>query len=114
MKPHADVQLIHHEGEPAFAVIPYARYLELIATGEGAARIPGEVVRLQIEQGLSLLAAWRIYKGVSQPELAEAMGITQSAVAQMESPQNKPRLKTLRNAAAALRIPIECLTSERG
>lgn len=111
MKKHDDVQIITLAGKPAFAVLPYDHYLELTSQGrEGAAHIPNEVVGLQIEQGLSLLAAWRTHKGLSQGELADRLGVSQSAVAQMERPGSKPREKTLEKVAKALGVTIEQLT----
>lgn len=111
MKIHTDVQIINQAGKPAFAVIPYDHYLELTNRHrEEQVYIPNEVVGLQIEQGLSLLAAWRTYKGLSQLELAERLSVSQSAVAQMEKPGTKPRDKTLQKVAAALGVTVAHLT----
>ncbi|TNI16309.1 helix-turn-helix domain-containing protein [Aeromonas dhakensis] len=110
MKTHTGVQIINQAGKPAFAVIPYEHYLELTAShDEGDVYIPDEVVGLQVEHGLSLLAAWRTYKKLSQQELASRIGISQSAVAQMEKPMSKPRIATLRKVANALGITLSHL-----
>lgn len=109
MKAHTDVQIIKQAGKPAFAVIPYERYLELTNSGEQV-YVPNEVVGLQIEQGLSTIAAWRIYKGLSQQELADLIGVKQPTMANMEKPGTKPQLKTLKKVAAALGITVEHLT----
>ncbi|MCR3985336.1 helix-turn-helix domain-containing protein [Aeromonas caviae] len=37
---------------------------------------PNEVIGLQFVQGLSLLAAWRNYRGLSQTDLAERVDIS--------------------------------------
>lgn len=111
MKTHTDVQIINQAGKPAFAVIPYEQYLELTnRQREEEVYIPNEVVGLQIEQGLSLLAAWRTYKGLSQGQLSDRLGVSQSAVAQMEKPGSKPREKTLQKVADALGITVAHLT----
>ncbi|EIM1710193.1 helix-turn-helix transcriptional regulator [Aeromonas dhakensis] len=109
MKTHTDVQIIKQAGKPAFAVIPYDRYLELTNSGEQV-YVPNEVVGLQIEQGLSPIAAWRTYKGLSQQELADRIGVKQPTMANMEKPGTKPQLKTLKKVAAALGITVEHLT----
>ncbi|MFB2907478.1 type II toxin-antitoxin system prevent-host-death family antitoxin [Aeromonas jandaei] len=111
MRTHTDVQIINQAGKPAFAVIPYEHYLELTASsGDADIYIPNEVIGLQIEQGLSLLAAWRTHKGLSQQELADRIGVSQSAVAQMEKPMSKPRKTTLQKVATALGLSLEHLT----
>ncbi len=111
MKTHTDVQIIKQDGLPAFAVIPYGQYLELIGRDtDGEVYIPHEVVGLCVEKGMSLIAAWRTYKGMSQAELADKMGITQPGVAQIEKEGAKPQLRTLEKAAQALGVQIEQLT----
>ena len=107
MKTPTDVQIIHQGGKPAFAVLPYEQYLELAGHDqEGKVYIPHEVVGLCIEKGLSLIAAWRVYKGYSQKELADRMGITQPAVTQIEKPGSKPQQRTLEKAAHALGVQL--------
>lgn len=111
MKQINDVQIIRQDGEPAFAVIPYARYLELTrGKPDSESYTPNEVIGLQVEQGLSLIAAWRVYKGLSQQELASLINVSQPAVAQMEKPGAKPRIKTLEKVADALGVTVEQLT----
>lgn len=94
-----------------FAVLPYDQYLKLTEQGtESEIYIPHEVIGLCIEKGLSLLAAWRTYKGLSQSELAERMGITQPGIAQMERAGAKLQRRTLEKAASALGVHSEQLT----
>lgn len=112
MKTHTDVQIIKQNGMPAFAVLPYEYYLEITGQRDEDEKvyIPNEVIMLQFINGLSLIAAWRTHKGLSQQELAEKMGVTQPAVAQMEKEGAKPRKATLEKAAKALGINVEHLT----
>ncbi|GJA86102.1 helix-turn-helix domain-containing protein [Aeromonas caviae] len=44
------------------------------------------MIVLQFEQGLSLLAAWRNYRGLSQTDLAELVGISLSELVALEQP----------------------------
>lgn len=60
--------------------------------------IPHEVVGFQIKKGVSLQAAWRLYRGLSQEAVAEALGITQAGVANMEK-RAKPQSATLEKLA---------------
>ena len=111
MKEHTDVQIINQSGVPAFAVLPYAEYLALIGQHDDAdVYIPNEVVGLCIEKGLSLIAAWRTHQGLSQTELANRMGVTQPAVAQLEKAGAKPQKRTLVKAAKALGVQVAQLT----
>jgi DNA-binding XRE family transcriptional regulator len=100
-----DFQVIKENGKPAFAVIPYEEFLRLI---EPEPTIPHEVVSMTIRDGLSLIAAWRKYLGLSQVEVAKRMGITQAALSQIEhAEKNKP--KTLKQIAQALNLTLDQL-----
>jgi DNA-binding XRE family transcriptional regulator len=111
MKAPIDVQIIKQEGRPVFAVLPYDQYLKLTGQStEPDIYIPHEVVGLCVEKEMSLLAAWRTYKGLSQSELAERMEITQPGVAQMERPGAKLQRRTVKKAARALGVHPEQLT----
>ncbi|MFP2421521.1 helix-turn-helix domain-containing protein [Pseudescherichia vulneris] len=61
--------------------------------------IPHEVARLATES-VSLQAAWRIYRGLSQQEVADKLGITQSAVSQLEAVDSRPQKRTREKLAA--------------
>ena len=52
--------------------------------------------------------AWREYLGLTQDEVATKMGITQSALAQIEA-SSKPRKATRQKLALALGINVEQL-----
>lgn len=108
MTPSEDVQIIHQDGKPLFAVVPYEKYLTMLANLHTKSRdpIPNAVISLQVEQGLSRLAAWRTHIGLSQLELAERLGVSQSAVAQMEKPGCKPREKSLQRVSSALGVGV--------
>lgn len=70
--------------------------------------IPNEVVNLMFDQKITLARAWREYLGLTQDEVAAKMGITQSALAQMET-STKPRKATRQKLADALGIKVEQL-----
>lgn len=101
-------QYIYDEaGKPQFVVIPVAEYEKLLSDAEGEwesipveadeddrETVPGAVVNVMVEQDVSLQAAWRIYRGLSQYDVAEQLGTTQSAVSQWEKLDSKPQKKT--------------------
>lgn len=71
---------------------------------------PHEVIVLQFEQGLSLLAAWRNYRGLSQTDLAERVGMSLSDLVAMEQPDYQFTHQQLVLLADALGIQYEHLT----
>lgn len=106
METLTNVQIINGpDGNPAFVVIPYADYVKEHPHVE---MVPNEVVGYMVKEGLSPLAAWRKHLGLSQAQVAERMGITQSAYAQQELAA-KPRKTTRERVAAALGVTPDLL-----
>lgn len=60
--------------------------------------IPHDVVSIMVDEDVSLLAAWRIYRRMTQKEVAELLGVKQSAVSQFERVET-PRKATLEKLA---------------
>lgn len=110
---NTNVQIIEQGGKPMFAVIPYEDYLAAFGnaviskpTIEDA--VPHEVMRYVLREDYSLARAWREYLGLTQGEVATKMGISQSALAQMET-STRPRKATRQKLAEALGINVEQL-----
>lgn len=98
-----NVQIISGpDGEPAFAVIPYA---DFIACGKkaGDPYIPHDVVAMMVDKDWTITRAWREHLGLTQEQVAERMGVSQSAYSQQES-SRKNRAATRRKIAEALGI----------
>jgi DNA-binding Xre family transcriptional regulator len=104
-----DHQIIEKDGEPLFVLVPYEKYLDLTRKAVVEPTIPHDVVELHILEGKTLIRAWREYKGVSQREAAERMGISQPAYSQMEKKGARLRPATLQKIADALEISPEQL-----
>lgn len=99
--PTENVQIISgQDGRPAFVVIPYADY---VASHPRDDLIPNDVVGMVVKEDSTLITAWRRHLGLTQAEVAERIGISQSAYAQQES-ANKPRKATREKIAKALGI----------
>jgi DNA-binding XRE family transcriptional regulator len=62
--------------------------------------LPGEVCDVMHNENVSLQAAWRILRGLSQQEVAEKLGISQSAVSQLEALDSRPQKRTREKLAA--------------
>jgi len=108
------IQTICYDGLPAFVVLPFSDFArehpeeaELIkpkAPWVPETGVPHAVVGLHIQQEMSLLRAWREYLGLTQIEVSEKAGISQSSLSQMESSQHKLRKATRIKLASALGI----------
>lgn len=110
MNVHTDIQIIRQGGKPAFAVVPYDKWLEITGNENENIYIPHEVVGYQLKEGLSLIAAWRKYLKITQKELAAKTGMTQPAIAQIEKSESKPQEKTVKKIAMAMGLDIEQVT----
>ena len=112
-----NVQIITQDSKPAFAVISYADYMEMLKKiAEAEARkksdsllIPDAVVGMTIEKGYSLMKAWRVYLKKTQSEVAGKLGITQGAYSQIENSKSNQK-ETLSKIAAVFGIEAELLT----
>lgn len=101
-------QYIYDEaGKPQFVVLAIADYEKLLADADSRwesipieagddddETIPHEVVGIMVDQDVSLQAAWRIHRGFSQYDVAAQLGMTQSAISQLERIESKPQKKT--------------------
>jgi len=106
-------QVIKQDHKPAFAVIPWDDYQELVKNytpDESDIWFPQEVVEANVVRGDSLLKAWREHLGLTQTEVANRAGMSQPAYAKLEKPDANPRTATLRKLAKALGISLEHLT----
>jgi DNA-binding XRE family transcriptional regulator len=105
-----DVQIINQGNQPAFAVMHYSDYLALMQSTKNIdPTIPHAVAGLCVRQRISLLAAWRIHRGLSQSELGEMIGVTQAAIAQMERSDRRLQRRTVQRLADALSVVPEQL-----
>lgn len=108
MNAPTNVQIISGpDGKPAFAVIPYADFVAC-SKNAGDTYIPHEVVAMMVDRDWTITRAWREHLGLTQEQVAERMGVTQSAYSQQES-NRKIRAATRRRIAAALGIVPEQL-----
>jgi transcriptional regulator with XRE-family HTH domain len=51
----------------------------------------------------------RVFQGMSQQDLAKAMGVSSGYLSQIESGAREPSQETLRSAALALQVPTSAL-----
>lgn len=112
-----NIQYIKVNEIPAFVVIPYAEYEEMqrkIAVADSKdndVKFPLAVAEMNALKGYSLIKSWRIFKGKTQKEMAEAMGITQGAFSQIEKSAHN-QAETLRKISKILDVSPEQLTMD--
>lgn len=101
------LRLLAEEGED---VAVAREQLARIAAGEGT--VPGPVVDLMLDEGLSAIAAWRKYRGMTQAELSAAAGCTQAWLSQLESGVRHGRPRLRKALAKALDAPLWSLDDD--
>lgn len=89
------------DGRPAFVVVPYDEFVKHFEHANDL--VPDAVVRLAFDEGMSPAKAWRSHLELTQAAVAQRMGITQSAYAQLEASQ-KLRKSSREKIASALGI----------
>lgn len=106
--------ILKANSKPAFVVLPYDEYLELISSKLAARTripaddsVPHEVVRLRVKNNWSLIRAWREYLDITQTEMASRLNIRQPSYAALEAVSAKPKKITRERIAAALGISLE-------
>jgi len=112
MSVHTDPQIIVQNGRPAFAVIPWNEYQELIRNqieaDEADVWFPNEVVKANV-RGESLIRAWREYFKLTHAELAARAGMRKSELAELENSNANLSRAALTKLAKAMGIDVEQL-----
>lgn len=81
-----DYQIINDKsGKPAFVVIPYEDFKRFQEeTADKTLTLPNEVVGKTVMEEMSLLRAWREYKGINETDMARKMGVPLSEYQSIE------------------------------
>ena len=108
MNIHTNHQVITNQGVPVAVVVPYDEYTTAFADVAGQEVIepivPHEVASRVLKEQISPVRAWREHLGLTQAEVAARMEVSQSAFSQIEAPEARPRMNTLKKVAAALGV----------
>jgi len=105
---YARLKLLAEDAEDVAA----AKAIEArILGGEGT--MPGEVLDMMLDEGITPLAAWRRYRGLSQAALASRAALSQAWVGRIEAGGGFGSRDTRRRLAAALDAPVWALEDER-
>lgn len=119
-------QIIENNGVPEYAVVPIADYRVLIEKAEmlddvtafdkaeaalaagDDELVPSAIVNLLLAN-VNAVKVWREYRGMSQATLADAAGLSQAYIAQIETGKREGRIDAYRAIASALEITIDDL-----
>lgn len=107
--------ILKANGEPAFVVLTYQEYQQLVSQSQAPGRIPAdgttphEVMRLAIKNDWSLIRAWREHLGLTQTDIAQRLSIRQPSYAAMERTDANLKKITLERIAAAMGLLSEQL-----
>lgn len=86
-----NVQVIERDGEPEYAVLPWAQYQALLqAAGQPAATAAVAVELVESRPALSQLLALREAKGLSAADLARSVGISPHYLSMIEGGEREP------------------------
>jgi FixJ family two-component response regulator len=100
-------------GHKVSAVVPIDLFEKLISNSEldelfdtvqneaGASddvRYPNEVINILSERNCTMQAAWRLYRGMTQKQVADSLGIKQGTVSEFEKSE-RPRKDNLERLA---------------
>lgn len=94
------VQVIMREGEPEYAVLPWAEYQALL---QAAGQVP-VAASVGTSARFSQLGELREAKGMSQADLARAVGISPHYLSLIESGEREPDGAILRALGRVLEI----------
>lgn len=122
-----NIQIIEREGQPEWAVIPYATYLRLTedaemlqdihaydaakqALADGEELVLSEVT-YAILDGRNPIKAWREHRGFTQQRLAKTAGISTPYLSQIESGKRQGTTEVLAAIAKALGLSLDDVVS---
>jgi len=120
------VQILEHEGKPAFALMPIEEYERLVTALEDAhdaatiedfyrRLVSGEEETFPAEVADRLLAGehpvrvLRSHRGMTLQQVADACGVTNSHISQIEKGKRSMSTELLKKMAEALRVDAELL-----
>ena len=119
------VQIIRRDGQPEWAVLPYAEYEVLVEAAEmladmrtydeakarlvdGEETVPAEVTFVMLD-GANPIAVWRKHRKLSQQQLAAEAGISKAYLSQLEAGKRSGTAAVLARVARALQVDLDDL-----
>jgi DNA-binding XRE family transcriptional regulator len=121
-----NVHVLEHEGKPAFVVLPFEEYQRLMEALEDASDVealtefhaalcegreetfPAAVVD-RLLAGEHPVRVLREHRRLTLQQVADACGVTASAISQIEQGKRDPSVGLLEKLAAALKVDVGML-----
>lgn len=118
--------ITNSKGEKLSAIVPMDLFKKLIFNSEldelyeyletergpsDNVKYPNKVIDIFSSKNCTMQAAWRLYRGMTQKQVAEKLGITQATVSEFEKSE-KPRKDNLERLAQLYKCDPEQLTLE--
>lgn len=120
-----NVQVIEKNGQIEWVVIPYPEYQKLLAAQEmladiraydeakasleaGQELIPSQVVYALLD-GENPIRVWRVFRALTQQQLADKAEISKPYLSQLESGKRRGTTDVLKRIAEALGVSLEDL-----
>ncbi len=115
--------IIERDGKPEYAVLEYAEFERLLAAAEDSADVaavgavyaddteemlPSDMVA-RLVAGENPIRVWREHRGMTGRDLADAVGVRQSYISQIETGKREGSIDVLRRIAIALGITLDDL-----
>ncbi|MBH2008235.1 MAG: helix-turn-helix transcriptional regulator [Xanthomonadaceae bacterium] len=85
------------DGHPMFVVVPYDEFVSRYEHADDI--VPDAVINLVLGFEMTPAKAWRTHLGLTQEEVAQRMGTSQSAYSQLEASKNLRKGSRARIAA---------------
>lgn len=101
------IQVISRDGQPEYAVVPWAEYQALLAAAGQGASVPEPAAQASQAAfpAFAELASLREAKGLEAATLARAVGISPAYLAMIESGERDPDAAIKRSLAWELGVP---------
>ena len=108
------VQIIEHDGQPAFAVVPIAEWEALLTRLEdrqdiadaraasAAESLPAAFVDRLLDGGEHPLRVWRAHRGLTLEQLAGRVGVSRQMLSMVENERSHASADLLARLARAL------------
>lgn len=127
---NAQVQIIERDGQPEYAVVPIETYRRLLALAEDMEDIraydramaeidrgedevlPADVAERLLSGETHPLRVWREYRGLTQQQLAQAVGVGKSYISQIETGKKQAAVGVLQALSRTLAVDMEDLVTE--
>ena len=117
-------QVINSRGKPRFAVVEYQAFMKMLKAANGATdesdvntakrtrKEPSASELTKIMRN-SPIRGWRLFRNMTQADLAKLTGLKQTHVSLMEANKIKPRSNTLSKIAEALVCETDDLVTRK-